>query len=75
MKKISSILVFLMMLTALAAQTGTVKGTVLDQQSEMPVIGATVQLVGAETPVGAITALVGGPLFLVILYRTRARAH
>ena len=30
---------------------------------------------GTEPPVGAITALVGGPLFLVILYRTRARAH
>ena len=59
MKKISSILVFLMMLTALAAQTGTVKGTVLDQQSEMPVIGATVQLIGVEAPVGAVTDLDG----------------
>jgi iron complex transport system permease protein len=28
---------------------------------------------GTEPPVGAVTALVGGPLFLVILYRTRAR--
>ncbi|MEZ4222454.1 MAG: iron ABC transporter permease [Polyangiaceae bacterium] len=28
---------------------------------------------GTEPPVGAVTALIGGPLFLVILYRTRAR--
>ena len=28
---------------------------------------------GTEPPVGAVTALVGGPLFLAILYRTRAR--
>ncbi|HMR79616.1 MAG TPA: iron chelate uptake ABC transporter family permease subunit, partial [Polyangiaceae bacterium] len=28
---------------------------------------------GTEPPVGAVTALVGGPLFLVILYRTRVR--
>jgi iron complex transport system permease protein len=29
---------------------------------------------GTEPPVGAITALIGGPLFLVILYRTRKNA-
>ena len=27
-----------------------------------------------EPPVGAVTALIGGPLFLVILYRSRSRA-
>ncbi|MCB9053558.1 MAG: carboxypeptidase-like regulatory domain-containing protein [Lewinellaceae bacterium] len=59
MKKIPLILAFFSLLSMLSAQTGTVKGTVLDQQSEMPVIGATVQLVGAETPVGAITDIDG----------------
>lgn len=30
--------------------------------------------VGTEPPVGAVTALIGGPLFLVLLFRTRNRA-
>ncbi len=29
---------------------------------------------GTEPPVGAVTALIGGPLFLVLLFRTRNRA-
>lgn len=29
---------------------------------------------GTQPPVGAVTALIGGPLFLVLLYRTRHRA-
>ncbi len=30
--------------------------------------------IGTEPPVGAVTALIGGPLFLVLLFRTRNRA-
>ncbi|HNM24068.1 MAG TPA: TonB-dependent receptor, partial [Saprospiraceae bacterium] len=41
----------------LMAQQSAIRGTVLDQQSEMPLIGATVQLVlpADQTPVGAMT--------------------
>jgi cobalamin transport system permease protein len=35
---------------------------------------AAFRLFGSELPVGAVTALFGGPMFLVLLYRTRHRA-
>lgn len=34
---------------------------------------AAFQLLGTEPPVGAVTALLGGPVFLLILHRTRGR--
>ncbi len=40
---------------ALLAQTQTVRGTVLDKQSEMPLIGATVELLESDPPVGTVT--------------------
>ena len=43
----------------LSAQTGVIKGTVLDQQSEMPIIGATVQLMSDESASGAVTDIDG----------------
>lgn len=43
----------------LLAQTGMIKGTVIDQQSEIPIIGATVELLGQENAVGAITDIDG----------------
>lgn len=45
----------------LAAQTGsqTIRGTVTDKQSEIPLIGAAVQLIGLENSKGAITDLNG----------------
>lgn len=59
MKRISITLAFVFTLFSAFSQTGTIKGTVLDQQSEIPIIGATVELVGAETPIGAVTDLDG----------------
>ena len=37
------------------AQTGIIKGVVLDQQSETPLVGATVQLLNTEQDTGVIT--------------------
>jgi len=39
-------------------------------------LGARVafRFIGTEPPVGAVTALLGGPMFLVLLWKTRARA-
>ncbi|MDP9266225.1 MAG: iron ABC transporter permease, partial [Chloroflexota bacterium] len=36
-------------------------------------LGARVALAPAELPVGAVTGLVGGPFFLVLLLRSRVR--
>lgn len=44
---------------ALDAQTQTVRGKVLDQQSEMPLIGATVELLESDPPIGTVTDLDG----------------
>jgi hypothetical protein len=59
MKRILLSLALFLAATAIFAQSGTIKGTVLDQQSEMPVIGATVQLLGTESPIGTVTDLDG----------------
>jgi hypothetical protein len=59
MKRFFSSLSFIFFLTAIIAQTGTIKGTVLDQQSDMPIIGATVQLMGIATNIGAVTDVDG----------------
>lgn len=39
--------------------TQTVRGNILDQQSEMPLIGVTVELVGADAATGTITDIDG----------------
>jgi hypothetical protein len=41
------------------AQTGVIKGTVIDQQSEMPIIGATVQLLNIDNELGTVTDIDG----------------
>lgn len=41
------------------AQTGTIKGRILDKQSETPLAGATVELLNSETPTGLITDIDG----------------
>ena len=46
-------------MSALFAQTGTIKGTVLDQQAEIPVIGATVELLNTTETTGVITDVDG----------------
>lgn len=40
---------------ALNAQTGTIKGVVLDKQSESPLEGATIELLNTSKAVGVIT--------------------
>lgn len=44
----------------LAAQTSTLRGTVLDKQAETPLIGATVQVLNVEPVIGATTGVDGG---------------
>lgn len=44
---------------SLFGQTQTIKGTIIDQQSEMPLIGAAVELVGSETVTGTVTDIDG----------------
>ncbi|MEM8568048.1 MAG: TonB-dependent receptor [Bacteroidota bacterium] len=44
---------------ATTAQTQTVKGVIMDSQSEYPLIGATVQLIGSDPIIGSVTDLDG----------------
>ncbi len=57
MKTVLRILPFLFLPVLLSAQTSIIRGTVVDQQAETPLIGATVQLIQPEgqTPIGAMT--------------------
>ena len=41
------------------AQSGTMKGTVIDQQSEIPLIGAAVELLNVEAATGTVTDIDG----------------
>lgn len=41
------------------AQTQTVRGRIIDRQSETPLVGATVQVIGAEPAIGATTDVDG----------------
>jgi hypothetical protein len=53
-KQLFSWFALLFLSFTLLAQTQTIKGTILDKQSEMPLIGATVALVG-DMPMGTTT--------------------
>ncbi len=61
MKTVHFLLAFLCILAvaALQAQTQTVRGTVMDRQSEMPLIGAAVELVNGAEVKGTVTDLDG----------------
>ena len=61
MKNLSLTIVCLMLSIgfAFAQPVQTIKGTVVDQQSELPVIGATVELVTVEPTKGAVTDMDG----------------
>ncbi len=37
------------------AQTGIIKGTIIDKQSEIPLVGATIELLNVEQPNGVVT--------------------
>ncbi len=54
MKKYISIML-LLSFTGIYAQSGVIRGTVLDQQSENPLVGAAVQLLNADQETGVIT--------------------
>jgi len=49
------LLLFLWANVALAQNTQTVRGTILDKQSELPLIGVTVELLSVEPTQGAVT--------------------
>lgn len=59
MKRLSILFTFLISFSTLWAQTGTIKGTVLDQQSEIPIIGATVELISSDQGFGVVTDVDG----------------
>ncbi|MFK7812640.1 MAG: carboxypeptidase regulatory-like domain-containing protein [Maribacter sp.] len=46
---------FLLSTTIVSAQTGTIKGIVIDKQSEIPLEGATIELLNADVTTGVIT--------------------
>ncbi|WP_103867109.1 TonB-dependent receptor [Aquimarina sp. I32.4] len=58
MKKFTFIFVLLLGYIA-SAQTGTVKGFVVDRQSEAPLPGATIELLNVEEAIGVITDMDG----------------
>jgi len=59
MKKAIFILAILSFSLQTFAQNGTIKGQVIDQQSEIPLIGATVVVVDTDPVIGAVTDLDG----------------
>ncbi|WP_299366063.1 TonB-dependent receptor [Winogradskyella sp.] len=53
MKKL--FLLFVLSSTLSYAQTGIIKGKIIDKQSEIPLLGATVELLDTEKPMGTVT--------------------
>ncbi|MEQ8476056.1 TonB-dependent receptor [Fulvivirga sp.] len=61
MKTLTILLISIFGLTATGAyaQTQVVKGTIIDEQAEFPIIGASVVLIGSDPLIGAVTDLDG----------------
>ncbi|NAS12636.1 TonB-dependent receptor [Poritiphilus flavus] len=59
MKKSILTLSLLFLLNLVYAQTGTIKGLVIDKQSETPLDGATIELLNADRATGVITDMDG----------------
>lgn len=61
MKKLLFPILFLATIQSIFAQTQTVKGLVVDQQSELPLIGVSIELLGidSDVPIGTITDIDG----------------
>lgn len=55
MKSVFLSIVFYLTAIFTCAQTGSIQGTVLDQQAETPLFGAVVELLGVEPALGAVT--------------------
>ena len=53
------LLFFVLTMTCLQAQNGVIKGTITDKQSDSPLIGATIELLGSDVASGVITDLDG----------------
>ena len=69
MKKITFLITLLCSLVATfiqAQNTQSVKGTIIDKQSEMPLIGATIQLIDAAETVGTLSDVDGNFVLLNI---------
>jgi hypothetical protein len=54
MKK-SIYILFTLFTSIMYGQNGTIKGKLIDKQSELPLMGASVELLGSEAPKGVIT--------------------
>ena len=52
-------IIFTLFASIMYGQNGTIKGKILDKQSELPLIGASVELLGAKISKGVITDLDG----------------
>ncbi len=52
---ISLVIILIIMPSITLAQNGTIKGQVLDKQSEIPLIGVSIELLSKELPTGTIT--------------------
>ena len=48
-------IIFMFLTAVMFAQKGTIKGRVIDKQSELPLMGASVELLGTEKPIGVTT--------------------
>ncbi|WP_258102935.1 TonB-dependent receptor [Marinoscillum sp. MHG1-6] len=60
MKTITSIFTLLISLSVYSKEfTQTIRGTILDQDTQMPLIGATVQVIDSDPLIGAITDING----------------
>ncbi len=59
MKKLFFTLSFLISSFTIIAQHGTIRGTILDVQSEIPLIGATIELVSDTISIGEVTDVDG----------------
>lgn len=59
LKITASFLVFLLMAFACFSQTQTVRGTLTDQDSQFPLIGATIQIIGSDPLKGAVSDVNG----------------
>jgi len=59
MKKLQLLIALILSSYAMTAQSGTIKGTILDQQSEMTLIGATISLIINDQTIGTTTDIDG----------------
>jgi hypothetical protein len=56
-------IIFMLLTAVMFAQNGTIKGKIIDKQSELPLMGASVELLGAKTPIGVTTDFDGDFIF------------